>query len=178
MIIEAIMLGALGYYHSWLALITVVALILFRRWPWLANQIAGMLELETYDGMTAWIARHALPAWSGARGVMSRSEGAPAAIGVPGTVGTASTNAPNLPDRDISADAWIVALASATDEKGRPKFSASKIFALLGGHRATVLARVKEIQEGIPPPQFRQDDGSTAPAEYPVTKSAATYTPV
>src|SRR5580765_3131893 len=78
MIIEAIMLGILGYYRSWPVAVILIGVFAFRRVPPLADAIAGMLELETYDGMTAYLARRALPAWSSARGVMSRSEGATA----------------------------------------------------------------------------------------------------
>lgn len=166
MIIEAIFTAIfIARPSAWLAII-LLGLTLFRRWPWLANAIAHRLELDTYDGMTAYAARIALPAWSH----MSSAAAPEETIAVPGTAGTAGTSAIRLPDRDISDD-WIVALAEAKLPNGKRRFSAEKIFALVGGHRATVQARVKEIQECVPPPQFRQEDETTAPASYPVSKS-------
>jgi len=177
-IIEAaIMLGLFGYYRSWPVAVILIGLFAFRRVPQLADAIAFRLELESYDGMTAYVARLALPAWSSARGVMSRSEGAPADRSVHDPVhvpvqGTALVSAKPAADRDIIIDGWIVDMANARDEKGGDLFSANDIFKAVGGHRAAVLARVKQIRSGAPPAQFRQDDGSTAPAEYPVTRSA------
>ena len=64
MIIEAIFTAIfIARPSAWLAII-LLGLTLFRRWPWLANAIAHRLELDTYDGMTAYAARIALPAWS------------------------------------------------------------------------------------------------------------------
>jgi len=174
--IEALMLCIVVYERSWYVLIIVLAIGAVRRWPWLADEIAAMLDLESYHGMTAYIARLALPAWAGAR-LMSRSEGegderiAPPAVHIP-IQGTAVVSAKPPSDRNIIIDAWIVALADARDEKGGDLFSANDIFKAVGGHRAAVLARVKAIRSGVPPAQFRQEDGATAPADYPVTRSA------
>jgi hypothetical protein len=73
---------------------------------------------------------------------------------------------------------------------GRYRFTAAKIARLTGVDHATVLAkmegfrdgtlgdwsaisakidRIDALQSGEPPAQFRQEDGDTAPAHYPVT---------
>lgn len=176
MIIEALMAIAIVTHWSWWNLFIVVGLIALRRAPWFANAIALRFELSEAIGMTAWAARMLLPGWDGAR-VMSRAVGegeersAPMPIHVP-VQGIAVVSAKPPSDRNIIIDAWIVALADARDEKGGDLFSANAIFKAVGGHRAAVLARVKERRSGVPPAQFRQDDGATAPADYPVTRSA------
>lgn len=93
--------------------------------------------------------------------------------------GMPKTDIPGIPDmdakkpfsRDITANEWIVWMSVARGDEGkRYRFSANQIHAAVGGDRNTVLATIKEIRGGPPTPEFRQPDGSTAPAEYPITK--------
>lgn len=72
-------------------------------------------------------------------------------------------------DRDITANEWIVLMACARNEEKKHRFSANQIHTAVGGDRNTVLAKIKEIRSGPPTPEFRQDDGTTAPASRPVT---------
>lgn len=88
---------------------------------------------------------------------------------------------PDLPDMDaastgmadeetrrdiMSADAFLTTLARAKLPNGKYQLSANKVFEAVGGDRNTVLARVKEIRTTA---EYRQPDGTTAPAARPVT---------
>jgi len=186
-IIDAAMLIAVVYERSpWLAIIFGV-LILFRHAPWFANAIASDLSLDErldpdrYTGMdawaigvAAWVARVLLPAWDGARVIMSNDEDeedendrVAVVVPVPGSL-VPPPQTP--PDRDITRDGWIVKLALARDEDGDYMFSANQIDKAIGAHRATTLEKIKAVRANQPPAQFRQPDASTAPASYPVTK--------
>ncbi len=173
-IIEVAMLAILIYRPSiWLA-IWFGVLVAFRRVPWFANEIARMLDLDEQVGMTAWAGRVLLPAWDGAVVMLNDEDDEPRIIAQPVVhvpVPRTDTNAVEPPDRDITRDAWLKAMALARDEKGKYIFSSNDIHDACHGHRATVLARVKELRAGDPPPQFRAEDGATTPATYPVSKS-------
>lgn len=155
---------------AWVALLMIV-----RHVPTLARDVASMLKLHEYEGWTLRAVLFALPALQSDAIVMSRSDGAPsidktiALVHVP-VPGTADTKAVPPVSRDITRDEWIGTMASALDEKGAFMFSANKIYAAVGGHRKDVLDIVRAIQDGGPPAQFRQDDGATGPADFPVTK--------
>lgn len=71
--------------------------------------------------------------------------------------------------RDITEDAELVFLCVVRNKDGKYRHSANKIYELIGGDRNTVLAKIKEIRSVPPAPEFRQPDGSTAPATRPVT---------
>lgn len=74
-------------------------------------------------------------------------------------------------DRDITANEWIVRMACARNEEKKYRFSANQIHTAVGGDRNTVLATIKAIRGGPPPAEFRQPDGSTAPAARPITSN-------
>jgi hypothetical protein len=65
----------------------------------------------------------------------------------PGTV--------NIP-LDITGNDLIALLAVLKQPKNGKPLSANDIADLVGGHRATVLARVKEIRSGAPAPAYAQ----------------------
>lgn len=162
-----------AYYHTWEVAAIALAVVALRRAPWFANALADILSLDQSEGMTLFVASALLPAWDGARPLMSNAaeeeEIAPAMpvhVSVPET----DTKAIAPPDRDITKAAWLAAMAEAKDNKGVYLFSANDIYKAFGGRRAPVMARIKEIRERTPPAQFRADDGSTAPATFPVTK--------
>lgn len=162
--IERLSLGML----AWAA-----ALIALRHVPAFATDIAKLFDVASYDGWTRRAGWLLLPGASGADDYVTIATGATVALApevVQVTIpGTADTSAIPPADRDITKDAWIVAMAGARDEKGKFIFSGNRIFDAVGGHRATVMARVKEIQSAEPPAQFRQEDGGTAPASHPIT---------
>jgi hypothetical protein len=72
--------------------------------------------------------------------------------------------------RDLTDSEWIVWMAVARGKDRKYRFSANAIHAAIGGDRNAVLATIKELRAVPPPALFRQDDGSTAPAAYPVTR--------
>lgn len=90
----------------------------------------------------------------------------------PGIPATADIGAEKPFDRDITAGEWIVRMACARNEEKKYRFSANQIHTAVGGDRNTVLAKIKEIRSGPPAPEFRQPDGSTAPASHPITGPA------
>ena len=61
-------------------------------------------------------------------------------------------------------------MADQRDQRGAYLFSANDIHSAIGGHRATVRAKVKDRRSATLPAQFRQEDQTTAPACYPVTR--------
>lgn len=133
--------------------------------------ILAALIVVPYKLAKAWLWPYVQPLIMSRLGWAPKEKGGEKAVHVP-IQGTAVVSAKPPSDRNIIIDAWIVALADARDEKGGDLFSANDIFKAVGGHRAAVLARVKAIRSGVPPAQFRQEDGATAPADYPVTRSA------
>ena len=175
MIIDALLI-IFAFWHPTLGIIATVAVLLaFRHVPFIADELVRMGEFDKYDSdtWTARIVHTALPAWGGRDWFMSRAEdegenNPTPPVHVP-VQGTAVVSAKPPADRDIIMDGWIVDMAQAKDEKGHDLFSANDIFKAVGGHRATVLARVKEVRTGEVA-QFRTDDGATQPATYPVSK--------
>ena len=173
-IVDMVLISLVIYRPSiWLA-IWIAVLITLRRVPYLANEIANMLDIESYSGLTLIVARLLLPGWESREMLMSRTIDlskekvhTPVVVPVPGSLVPPAETAI---DRDISRDGWIVRMAEARDEHGDYLFSANQIDKAIGAHRATTLARVKEVRENKPPAQFREDDGSIGPATYPVTK--------
>lgn len=168
-LLDLALLGLLVYRPSLGLLAWVGALMIVRHTPALSADVVALLRLDSFDGWTARLVVFALPAL---RSLMSNAEARPSEtvrepvhVPVPGTA-LVSGESPAV--RDIRDD-WIVRMAEAKDEKGKFLYSANDIFKANGGHRATVMARVKEVQTGVPPAEFRQNDGTTAPAEYPVT---------
>lgn len=148
------------------------ALIALRHVPAFATDISRLFDVASYDGWTRRAGWLLLPGATGTDDYVPIATGTtvalapePILVSVPGT----DTSAIPPADRDITKDAWIVAMAGARDEKGKFIFSGNRIFDAVGGHRATVMARVKEIQSAEPPAQFRQEDGGTAPASHPIT---------
>jgi hypothetical protein len=176
MLLDCALLLLLAWRPSLGLLIWTGALLLIRHVPTLASDVARLLRLDSFDGWTEKAVLFALPALQAYDPLMSREEAleerAPVAppVHVPAP-GIAPVPAESPAGLDIR-DAWIVSMAQARDEHGEYLFSANDIFKANGGHRATVLARVKEIQHGAAPAPFRQEDGTTAPAHYPVSKSA------
>jgi hypothetical protein len=154
---------------AWVALLLAV-----RHVPTLARDLAMLMRLAEFDGWTARAVLFALPALMPDAVIMSNDASplhtAPAAdplhVPVPGTAVVSG----ELTTGDITKDEWIATMARALDDKGRYLYSANAIFKANGGHRATVLAMVKQIQTATQPAQFRQESGGLAPAEYPVSK--------
>lgn len=172
-LIDIALLGLLIYRPSLGLAAWVACLMIVRHTPALSADVVALLGLEQFDGWTARAILFALPAL---RSLMSNAdEGSPEAVRgvvhVP-VLGTALVSGESPAVRDIRDD-WIVRMAEARDEKGKFLYSANDIFKANGGHRATVMARVKEVQTGVPPAAFRRSDGTTAPAEYPVTSQKA-----
>ena len=177
MIIDALLI-IFAFWHPTLGIIATVAVLLsFRHVPFIADELVRMGEFDKYDSdtWTARIVHTALPAWGGRDWFMSRAEdegenNPTPPVHVP-VQGTAVVSAKPPADRDIIMDGWIVDMAQAKDEKGRDLFSANDIFKAVGGHRATVLARVKEVRTGEVA-QFRTEDGATQPATWPISKDS------
>lgn len=172
MVVDWALLALLVWQPSLGLAAWVGALLIVRHVPTLAEDIASGLKLHDYTGLTAACLRLLLP---GARSLMvsggdGEEETRGAQVVVEPMPGIAGSSAVAPPDRDITKDDWIVAMAEATDSKGAYVFSANQIDKAIGAHRATTLARVREVRSGVPVAQFRQDDGDTAPATYPVTK--------
>jgi hypothetical protein len=174
----------LAYHHWWWFFIALAVVIVIRHAPWFANIIARDLDLDDTDGMTYWVARQALPAW-GERGMwvwrhaalMSNDGDAPqenapppVPVPVPSTGGSPDTNAIRPNDNDSMREQYLVIMADQRDERGGYLFSANQIHAAIGGHRATVLARVRERRDATPQPVYRTEDGATAPAAHPITR--------
>jgi len=173
MIPDLLLLALLVYRWSPGLLAWVALLITVRHVPTLARDLASLLRLSEFDGWTARIVLFTLPALYADQVIMSSgdSQPAPAPAADPVHVpvqGTALVSA-KMTTGDITKDAWIEKMALALDEKGKYFYSANDIFKANGGHRATVLAMVKQIQSATPPAQYRKDDGALAPPEYPVT---------
>ena len=63
-------------------------------------------------------------------------------------------------------------LATIRTEEGRYRLSANNIFACLGGTRADVMTRIRDLRATGPEqePRFRERDGSTGPGTYPVSR--------
>lgn len=173
------MLGVLIYYRTWEVGVILLVLVAIRRAPWFANASATMLDLDQYSGMTAWVARQALPAWDGARVVMSPDEDEPEErapmpvhVPVPSSGGSPDTRAIPPGDDTSRREQFLVIMADQRDERGGWLFSANQIHAAIGGHRATILAQVRDRRAATPQPVYRTDAGATAPASHPVTRDS------
>lgn len=169
-LLDLLLLGLLIYRPSLGLAAWVGALMIVRHTPALSADVVTLLGLDAFDGWTARLVVFALPAL---RSLMSNTAArAPETVRdlvhVP-VLGTALVPADPPVALDIR-DEWIDKMAAARDEKGKYLYTSNDIFKANGGHRATVQARVRAIQQGVPPAEFRQGDGTTAPAAYPVTK--------
>jgi hypothetical protein len=140
------------------AIVCVALLAIVRHTP-LARGLAG--------GLPDWLCLLLLP---GAMSSWGEDDETMRGDPVHGAVPRTDTNAESPPDRDITRGAWLRAMACARDENGRYVFSANQIVKAIGGHRATILARVKACRGSELPPAYRADDNTTAPATYPVSK--------
>jgi len=74
--------------------------------------------------------------------------------------------------RDMTDAEWIAWMAVARGKDKKHRFSANAIHAAVGGDRNSVLAMIKELRDVPPPAEYRQPDGTTAPAAHPVTRPA------
>lgn len=72
--------------------------------------------------------------------------------------------------RDITEDDELRGLCMVRNKDGKYRHSANKIYEFVGGDRNTVMAKIKEIRAT---PEFRQPDGTVAPASRPITGRAA-----
>lgn len=71
--------------------------------------------------------------------------------------------------RDITTIDELALLCVIRNPDGKYRHSANAIYTFVGGDRNTVLATIREIRGTPPPAEFRQPDGSTAPAQHPIT---------
>jgi len=176
-IVDMVLISLVIYRPSiWLA-IWIAVLITLRRVPYLANEIANMLDLESYSGLTLIVARLLLPGWESREMLMSRTMDlsrekahTPVHVPVPSSTGSPDTIAISYKDDATMRDQFFNSMADARDERGAWLFSANQIHAAFGGKRADVLDKIRERRSAIAPAQFREDDGSIGPATYPVTK--------
>lgn len=79
-----------------------------------------------------------------------------------------NTDMPRL-SRNITDNEMIVLLAMQRGKDGKHRYSANAIHTLVGGDRNTVMATIKELRAVPPPALFRQEDGTVAPAQHPIT---------
>jgi DNA-binding beta-propeller fold protein YncE len=173
MLPDAMLLVLLVYRPSIGLLAWVALLLAVRHVPTLARDLAMLMRLAEFDGWTARAVLFALPALLPDMVIMSSAApqqvaalaDSPVHVPVPGT----AVVSPKMTTGDITKDEWIEKMARAVNEKGKYVYSANTIFKANGGHRATVLAMVAEIQQGAQPAQFRQESGGVAPADYPVS---------
>jgi DNA-binding beta-propeller fold protein YncE len=171
MLPDAMLLVLLVYRPSIGLLAWVALLLAVRHVPTLARDLAMLMRLAEFDGWTARAVLFALPALLPDMVIMSSAApqqvaalaDSPVHVPVPGT----AVVSPKMTTGDITKDEWIEKMARAVNEKGKYVYSANTIFKANGGHRATVLAMVAEIQQGAQPAQFRQESGGVAPADYP-----------
>mgnify|MGYP001571479652 FL=1 len=172
MLLDALLLAI--YYvrpATWPAMLLIGVI---RHSSWLSDEIARLGNADQAVGMTRAVWLFVLPTLNRYVSIMSRSEdGAgeksdnPVHVLIPNTLGSADTKAI---DDESRRDQFLIRMADERDERGSYLFSANQIHAAIGGHRATVLARVKDRRATTLPPLYRQEDGRTAPAHYPVTK--------
>jgi hypothetical protein len=178
MIIDALLI-IFAFWHPTLGIIATVAVLLaFRHVPFIADELVRMGEFDRYDSdtWTARIVHTLLPAWGGRDWFMSRpgdgGENNPAQavhVPVPSTPGSPDTVAIAPNDDDTIRDQFLNIMADQKDERGNYLFSANQIHAAIGGHRATVLARVRDRRSATLPPLYRTEEGETTPATHPVT---------
>lgn len=176
MLPDGLLIGLLIFQPSLGLAAWIGMLMIVRHVPTFSADVAGLLRLDSFDGWTVHAVLFALPALRSYISVMSRSEGvaveksnSPVHVPIPSTAGSADTKAVSYGDDESRRDQFLITMADQRDERGVYLFSSNQIHAAIGGHRATVLARVKDRRAATLPPLYRQDDGGTAPAEYPVT---------
>lgn len=179
MIIDLALIGLLVYHPSIRFAAWIVVLLAFRHVPLLANRIACDLQLESYAGATAWLAHVLLPGWRSSDLHMSSADDgrpetprAPVHVPIPDTAGSRDTTAIQYHDDESARDQFLDIMCDQKDERGGYLFSANQIHAALGGHRATVLARVRDRRSRTLPPVYRDENGALDVATHPVTKSA------
>lgn len=177
MLVDIALLGLLIYRPSLGLLAWVACLMIVRHTPALSADVAALLGLDAFDGWTARLVVFALPAL---RSLMVSEEDAAQKNGAvsvhvlrPETAGSLDTGAIRPNDDETMRDQFLILMADQRDERGGNLFSANQIHAAIGGHRATVLAKVRDRRSNTLPAAFRQSDGTTAPAEYPVTSQKA-----
>jgi hypothetical protein len=71
--------------------------------------------------------------------------------------------------RDITPTDELALLCVIRNPDGKHRHSANDIYKFVGGDRNKVMATIREIRGTPAPAEFRQPDGSTAPASRPVT---------
>jgi hypothetical protein len=174
MILDLLLVALLVARPSFGLAAWIVALIALRHVPLLADEVATMLGLDRYHGLTRMVARYLLPGWAHMSSLLDADTKIPPAavhVPIPETPGSADTIAIPYQDDMAIRDQFLLAMADQKDERGNWLFSANQIHSAIGGHRATVLAKVRDRRSATLPPAYRADDGTTAPATYPVTKS-------
>lgn len=176
MLPDGLLIGLLVFQPSLGLAAWIGVLMIVRHVPTFSADVAGLLRLDSFDGWTVHAVLFALPALRSYMSVMSRSGDvsgekgdSPVHVPIPSTAGSADTKARSYDDDESRRDQFLITMADQIDERGGYLFSANQIHAAIGGHRATVMARVKERRAAALPPLYRQEDGNTAPAEYPVT---------
>lgn len=173
MLIDLALLSLLIYRPSLGLLAWVACLMIVRHTPTLSADVVALLRLDAFDGWTARLVVFTLPALQSL--MVSEEDEAqnksdmPVHVLRPETGGSADTGAIRPNDDDSMRDQFLITMADQRDERGGYLFSANQIHAAIGGHRATVLAKVRDRRSNTLPATFRQNDGTTAPAEYPVT---------
>lgn len=172
-LLDIVLLGLLIYRPSLGLAAWVACLMIVRHTPALSADVVALLRLDAFDGWTARLVVFALPAL---RSLMVSEEDEAQNKGDmlvhvlrPNTAGSLDTGAIRPNDDESMRDQFLNLMADQRDERGNNLFSANQIHAAIGGHRATVLAKVRDRRSNTPPAEFRQSDGTTAPAEYPVT---------
>lgn len=174
MAVDGLLIGLLVYRPSIGLLAWVACLIGVRHIPLLAIDFARLLRLDSFEGMTNYATVFLLPGVASRVVVMSRSEdeqptqNGPIAVHVPGpgTAGSPDTNAIDESPRDQ----FLFRMIDERDERGGYLFTANQIHKAIGGHRATVLAKVRDRRSATLPPLYRNDTGIAAPATHPITR--------
>jgi len=191
MLLDIALIGLYLWRPSIGLLAWVLLLLLIRHVRTLARDVAQLMRLAEFDGWTLRAVLFALPALSADVSIMSREEQPqeqPPAPAIYVPVSSMAYQPPPQPGdspdidaqisdmrqiaRDITDEQALILLCHRRTKDGKPRYSANRIYELVGGDRNAVLARIKAIRDDAPPPQFRQEDGTTAPAQYPVSKSA------
>lgn len=187
MVVDWALLALLVWQPSLGLAAWVGALLIVRHVPTLAEDIASGLKLHEYTGLTAACMRVLLP---GARSLMvSDGDGedetqgaAPVSISVSDMAYRPPPQGADIADmdaqiidmrrvaRDITDDQILMLLCELRKPNGTYRHSMNEVYRRVGGDRNTVMAKIKAIRENAPAAQFRQEDGSTAPAHRPVTK--------
>lgn len=167
--------GLLALYlwrPSWGMLSFVLLVGSVRHLPAWARELASMFRLDEYEGWTHALVVFLLPALLTREHMSSASGGAHLIGGTPvvhvpvprtgtaapretlvppdTTAENADTNGWEMPriSTRLSDEEMITMLATQKGAHGGHKYSANKIYDLVGGSRADVLGRVKAIREG------------------------------